>query len=387
MYSAMYISNFDSDEENYPYYDSGVGYDNNNSSSSSSTQNSQSPRVYEFGKFEENYGWIQCQSKSFPNRVYYHNTRTGCNTWYRPVSHIMDIPFVSVRRVNYTDDTAESTNDLELMSVSDDEKEKQIFARDGNKSLIDAMDIMARYYYTPQIPDADDDSSNVTDGSDCYKEKNQYIDDENNNINDSPLYAMNFLENEFFEDTEEKTNQILEEKTNHILDSLSDNTSDISSFPTEPVMYGVPRLKKIDVECQLIKPKRTYVTSSRKKPGPKKIVSDMYGIRTISYNLPEPNEVCAAMGVKISTLSDSDSDASILSSPSRRTKTTLPFESEWRDIEKNLHQPLLSDSSSSSSSRSDTTSSSSSSSSSSNQNSDSSSSSSSCSCSSCDRSA
>lgn len=272
----------------------------------------------------------------------------------------------------------ESTNDLELMSVSDDEKEKQIPARDGNKSLIDVMDIMARYYYTPQIPDADD-SSDMMDESDCYKEKKEDIDDENNNINDSPLYVANFLENEFFEDTEEKTN--------HILDSLNDNTSDVSSFPMEPVMYGVPRLKKIDIECQLIKPKRTYVTNNRKKPGPKKIVSDMYGIRTISYNLPELDEVCAAMGVKISTLSDSDSDsdASILPSPSRRSKTTRLLESEWRDIEKNLHQPLLSDSSSSSSSRSDTTSSSSSSSS--NQNNDSSSSSSSCSCCSCDRSA
>jgi len=321
----------------------------------------------------------------------------------------------------------ESTNDLELMSVSDDEKEKQIPTRDGNKSLIDVMDIMARYYYTLQIPDAD--SSNMMDGSDCYKEKKQDIDDENNNINDSSLYVTNFLENEFFEDTdqktEQKTNQILEEKTNHILDSLSDNTSNISSFPTEPVIYGVPclkkidvecqliepkktyitrrekpepkkiindiygvsRLKKIDIECQLIKPKRTYDTSSRKKPGPKKIISDIYGVRTISYNLPEPDEVCAAMGVKISTLSDSDSDASILPSPSRRTKTTRLLESEWRDIEKNLHQPLLSDSSSSSSSRSDTTSSSSSSSSSSNQNSDSSSSCSSCSCSLCDRNA
>jgi len=71
---------------------------------------------------------------------------------------------------------------------------------------------MVRYYYTPQIPDADE-SSNMTDGSDCYKEKKQDIDDENNNIIDSPLYVANFLENEFFEDTEEKTNQILE-KTN-----------------------------------------------------------------------------------------------------------------------------------------------------------------------------
>jgi len=53
----------------------------------------------------------------------------------------------------------------------------------------------------------------MTDGSDCYKEKKQDIDDENNNIIDSPLYVANFLENEFFEDTEEKTNQILE-KTN-----------------------------------------------------------------------------------------------------------------------------------------------------------------------------
>jgi len=77
----------------------GFSYDNNNSNSNS-TQNSQSLRVYEFGKFEENYDWIQCQFKSYPNHVYY-NTRTGCNTWYRLVSHFMDIPFASVRRVSW----------------------------------------------------------------------------------------------------------------------------------------------------------------------------------------------------------------------------------------------------------------------------------------------
>ncbi|KYN00254.1 hypothetical protein ALC62_08967 [Cyphomyrmex costatus] len=371
MYSATYISDFDSDEDNYPYYDSAVGanYDHNSSNiSSCSTQDLQSPRVYEFGKFEENYGWIQCQSKTYPGRVYYHNTRSGCNTWYRPVSQFVNIPFVSVSKVNCTDDTLESTNDLELMSVSDEEKE-QVSARDCHKSLTDAMDIMVRYYYTSQILDTDDSSTNlIDDGNDYYKGKQE--DDEDNNVNDSPLYIMNFLESEFFvKDTEEKTDRMNS--------PLSDNTSDTSSLQMKSTIYSVPRLKRISSDCQLIKPRRTYVT--KEKPGPKKIVSDMYGIRTISYDLPEPDEVCAAVGVKISTLSasDSDSEAVIPPSPSRRVKKTWSLESGWHDIEKNLHQPLLSDSSSSPSSRSNTTNSSSSSSRSSD------SSSSSCSCSSC----
>lgn len=101
MYSAASVTDFDSDDD-YPNLNSG----NDSSSSTSSNSNhvfalkSQSCRVPEFGEFEDNYGWIQCRSKSYPDRMYYHNTHSGCNTWYRPISRYVDIPFVSVERVS-----------------------------------------------------------------------------------------------------------------------------------------------------------------------------------------------------------------------------------------------------------------------------------------------
>lgn len=99
MYSSASVTDLDSDDYEYPNYDCDVD-DNSNSSCNKSVQKSQSCRVHQFGEFEENYGWIQCPSKSYPDRVYYHNTRSGCHTWYRPISRYVDIPFVSIRRVS-----------------------------------------------------------------------------------------------------------------------------------------------------------------------------------------------------------------------------------------------------------------------------------------------
>lgn len=100
MYSDVCISDFDSDDDNiaWPSQQSNNNdYINGNiGTSSTSMQNSQSEHVRGFGEFKENYGWIQCQSKSYPERVYYHNTHSGCNTWYRPISRCIDIPFVSI---------------------------------------------------------------------------------------------------------------------------------------------------------------------------------------------------------------------------------------------------------------------------------------------------
>lgn len=264
-----------------------------------------------------------------------------------------------------------SANNIELLSVSDNENEPDVSTakRDGDKSLTPVPDVIARCYYTPQVDlasDADDSCNSSVDAfaSECHCEKEQ-IDKNNNdeNIADeksdsemscSTACATNFLETEFFVGE----NEINIEKTNQIFGpSTNDDISDISSATTQSpsrFVYDVPRLKRISFEDQLIKPRRTRV-SNHVARGPRKIICEMYGVRTINYDLPIPDQVREEVGVKTSTLSESDSDVS--EPPLQDAKTSLSFESEWRDIEKNLHQPLLSDPSSSPSSRSDTNSS------------------------------
>ncbi|XP_070156438.1 uncharacterized protein [Polyergus mexicanus] len=321
--------------------------------------------VREFGDFVDNHGWIQCRSKSYPGRDYFYNTHSGCNTWYRPISRYVNIPFISIRRMYHQDDV--SANNIELLSVSDNENEPAA-KRDGDKSLTPVPDVIARCYYTPHVDltsDADDSCSSSIEGfASEYHYKKEQI-DKNNNDEDiadeksdsetgcTTLCATNFLETEFFVGE----NEVNMEKINRIFDSSTND--DISSATTQSpsaqrFVYDVPRLKKISFEDQLIKPRRTRV-SNHVARGPRKIICDMYGVRTISYDLPTPDQVRAEVGVKTSTLSESDSDVS--EPPLQDAKTTLSFESEWRDIEKNLHQPLLSDPSSSPSSRSDTNSS------------------------------
>lgn len=253
-------------------------------------------------------------------------------------------------------------NDLELMSVSDDEKDPNvsegISIRDRNRSLIDVSDIVARYYYTPRMGliSNTDGSHNSTDeyASECYKtEQEDYVNDENNVNNSkavcSQLFATKFLETKLFV----RKGDVDTKGTSRIFNSLlKENASNVPPYRTRRIVYDVPRLKRISPESQLIKPSRTQ---NRKASGPRKIISDMYGVRTISYDLPEPDQPCAAVGVKTTTLSASDSDSDVSVPPSLlHAKTTLSFEF---DIAKNLRQPLLSDPSSSPSSRSDSSSS------------------------------
>lgn len=239
------------------------------------------------------------------------------------------------------------------MSVSDHEKESDVSSlmRNDNGSLIEASDIITRYYYTPQM----DLASNMDDTNDSYESinalnkcnnKKKRIDLNKNDINDdvddseteTELFcATNFLETEIL--VEE--NEVLIKSPSHM----------------SHVTYGIPYIKKLNFEDQLIK-KRTRISKNQESG---KIICEMYGVRTINYNLPEPDLKPNEVGIKSSRLSESDSDSQ-LSSSSRSLKTIRLPETEWRDLEKNLHQPLLSDSNSSPSSRSDTNSSSTSSS-------------------------
>ncbi|EFN60320.1 hypothetical protein EAG_04048 [Camponotus floridanus] len=352
-------SEFDGEDEDVASWSSKRTNDDDRDGSSASRA------VREFGDLVvDNYGWIQCRSKSYPDQVYFHNTHSNCNTWYRPISRYIDIPFISVKKVYHTSDV--SGNNIELLSVSDNENEPDVSAakRDGDESSTAVPDVIARCYYTPQVDltsDVDDSCRSSVDASanECHCEKEQI--DENNNENDEDianeksdpetvLCATNFLETDFFVGE----NQVNTERIDRIFNTSKEDADDDVSLSEAPCLYDVPRLKRISLEDQLIKPRRTRVSNrvSNRVKRPRKIICEMYGTRTINYDLPTPDQVPAEVGVKLSTLSESDSD---VNEPSPQdAKTTLSFESQWCDIEKNLHQPLLSDPSSSPSSRSDT---------------------------------
>lgn len=300
-----------------------------------------------------------------------------------------DLKEIFFPQVCHVDDVS-TTNDIELLSVSDNENESAA-KRNSDKSSTVAPDVIARCYYTPQVDLISDDDScrspvDPLDASECHYNEKEEIDGNNNNVDEdigdersdsetgcSTFCATNFLETEFFVGEDE----INVEGIDRIFNPSTLDDDEVSSATTLShseiapyVVYGVPRLKRISfedqlikrrtrvsnpVDHQLIKPRRTRVRNLVDR-GQRKIICDMYGVKTINYDLPTPDQVLAEVGVKSSTLSESDSDVS--EPPSRDAKTTLSFESEWRDIEKNLHQPLLSDPSSSPSSRSDTNSSS-----------------------------
>lgn len=265
-------------------------------------------------------------------------------------------------------DDMPTTNDIELLSVSDNEKEPVASATDDDTSTV-IPDVIARYYYTSQDSKSLPDRSPSIDAfvSECLYDEEEQI-DENNHVDDEDIgdernnsemeCATNFLETQFFVGDDEVNPESIDRvfKSAMIDDEISSATT-LSTSAIAPYVYGVPRLKKISLEDQLIKQRRTCV-SNRVMKEPRKIVCNMYGVKTINYDLPTQDQVQAQVGVKSSTLSESDSDVSE-PPPSRDGEKTTPlFESEWRDIEKNLHQPLLSDPSSSPSSRSDTNSSS-----------------------------
>lgn len=282
-------------------------------------------------------------------------------------------------QVYHTDDA--SANNIELLSVSDNENEPDASAakRDSDKSSTTVPDVIARCYYTPQVDltsDADDSCRSSVDASASECHEKEQIDENNNENNEdiadeksdseTGLCATNFLETDFFVGED----QVNTEKIDRIFNSSTKDTDDDVSFTqsssSAPCLYDVPRLKRISFKDQLTKPRRTRVSNrisnrisnrvsnraSNRAQRPRKIICEMYGTKTINYDLPTPDQVPAEVGVKLSTLSESDSDIS--EPPSRDAKTTLSFESQWCDIEKNLHQPLLSDPSSSPSSRSDT---------------------------------
>ncbi|EZA59851.1 uncharacterized protein LOC105274893 isoform X1 [Ooceraea biroi] len=318
---------------------------------------SQSVRVHEFGKFQDNHGWVQCQSKTYPDRVYFYNTNSRCSTWYRPISRYVDIPSMK-RRVTSSDDI--TMDELELMSVSDNEQPAK---RNGDKSLITASkSIMARYY-TSWLASISDDSCETF----ATTRTNESLDRETDSMSDQSRKPRGRTREENNNSSDNYNDNAkgkvdVESAALPIFESSELDNDDAAEAPLAPsrhscVMHGVPRLMKINLEHQVVgpvrkiravrKPRRVTTCERVPKLEERKIISDVYGVKTISYDLPDPEQMsirAGGVGARTSRLTDSDSDDS---EPPPRAETTKRFLEP--DIGQNTQAPLLSDSSSPSS--------------------------------------
>lgn len=252
------------------------------------------------------------------------------------------------------------------MSVSDDEREHDMSAatRDHNGSSKETLlSILARWYCTSQVNFNTKDT--FSESSDAFANKRYgktdrwiVLDDKwnNNNCGDddsqarSPLSLANYLETEILVEKGKVNTECRRRVKDDDDNSSTTSSSSVSTAPRR-VVFGAPRLKKIGFEEQVVKWQDTRAPKER---GPRKIICEMFGVRTISYDLPGPDEVRPEAGVKSTRLSDSDSDdgellPSLQPNVVRKT-SSFPYESVWRDFTKDLHQPLLSDPSSSPSS-------------------------------------
>lgn len=246
------------------------------------------------------------------------------------------------------------TTDLELMSVSDDERERNLLAtardHDGS-SMKTQISTVAKWYRVPQMDSTSDMEDYLSESSDTLAgEHHDKMDTKRNNDNDlktkySQFCIENFLETEMLVSEGEVNTEYCPKIKD---DNDNSSTTSFSSFSTVPrrTVYTTPRLKKIGFEEQIVKWQGTHST---KDEGPRKIICEMYGVRTISYDLPEPDEMRLQTGVKTTKLSDSDSDDELSPSlgPNVIRNTSL---FHWHDLIKDLRQPSLSDTTNSSSS-------------------------------------
>lgn len=255
-----------------------------------------------------------------------------------------------------------TASDLELMSVSDSEK-----GPSAMKSSMKTLDVISRCYYVPRMDPLASDTSDLDEPVNAFADECCNNDDGQNGANEgrdsnsegmeteqSPFHVTDFLETELFvgenEIGTERTPRIIERSTNDSDSSLaSSSRSPAYNKPRRvPRVYRVPRLKRIGREEQIIKQRAPRVCKNREGFGT--IICHMYGVKTINYNPLEPHMVDqtkmhTGLGVKVSRLSDSDSDdVGDESSPKRSQSWQL------HNFDKDFRQPLLSDTSSSSSS-------------------------------------
>nr|XP_012145474.1 PREDICTED: uncharacterized protein LOC105663088 isoform X2 [Megachile rotundata] len=291
----------------------------------------------EFGNFQETYNWIECESVRFPGQTYFFNLRTQSSTWLRPVSKD-----VRLRRFNRKSKIYDnySTSDVEIPSLLSSESEKENcehIDNEQNGRTNKNSEILALLYY------------GTKDETGCDKSVDENL----------AIIASNFLEVELSTSDAELNLKENIVPANEDDTSATEKTVDYSTSSTDDEKkendvcqdYIRPRLKRIRAQYllkeKLKNGKRRKVKTKRiplqeKKLQEIKIVREMYGTTTVSYDPVEPE---LPPGVKRRNLSDSSTTSS--SGDEGYGKTVVSNNTEFLDI--NFHVANLSSKSSSSS--------------------------------------
>ncbi|XP_066581567.1 uncharacterized protein [Prorops nasuta] len=288
-----------------------------------------------FGQFEDNYGWIMCESKSFPGKMYYFNINTNCTTWVRPVSKKICLPTFS--KLLYP---GPSDDEYDLISSNErdnDEKnvQKRIFMTNltelnGDSSVNDSL---WSDFVVPISPEAA-----------------HFVE-----ANYSPC-----AEKESIDIFQLKKSPAAQIKRNYDSTGYNSNDSSICSCvfcaPKEKIM--APRIKILKRLDNLVK--KDILNNLKEKPKKKKksqkIISEMYGTRTVNYN-SDVSEIIVPTCFKASHLSDSSVTTSTIAekpfiAPKKKSKKrSLPFKFVKPNT-RPLKKLVLSETSSSSSSSS-----------------------------------
>ncbi|XP_076385233.1 uncharacterized protein LOC105663088 [Megachile rotundata] len=331
----------------------------------------------EFGNFQETYNWIECESVRFPGQTYFFNLRTQSSTWLRPVSKD-----VRLRRFNRKSKIYDnySTSDVEIPSLLSSESEKENcehIDNEQNGRTNKNSEILALLYYGTSMDFCNNNESqycinyfNYAVKNLCNKGSDFHDSSFRKNIEDETgcdksvdenlaIIASNFLEVELSTSDAELNLKENIVPANEDDTSATEKTVDYSTSSTDDEKkendvcqdYIRPRLKRIRAQYllkeKLKNGKRRKVKTKRiplqeKKLQEIKIVREMYGTTTVSYDPVEPE---LPPGVKRRNLSDSSTTSS--SGDEGYGKTVVSNNTEFLDI--NFHVANLSSKSSSSS--------------------------------------
>ncbi|XP_020278477.1 uncharacterized protein LOC109852069 isoform X2 [Pseudomyrmex gracilis] len=264
----------------------------------SSTMTSE-PRIVqrEFGKFTLSHGWIQCRSRRYPKRLYFHNVRSGCNTWYRPVSRHVNVPTICVN-TDMSNENNVTENSLELVSMSDDEKQPKIRRKshvvitEQNRETSDdcyALQVGLTVDATDDSYESDASTTFQWETTECFIKNKRNVDAENSDDSDSS----------------ERTRLPL-----HDMKSYRKKRITVSPVLTSSRRRRVvSRPRRTDGNRGTVKRKLTPHPVVSENPKPREIVCDMFGVKTINY-FYEPGESVnrAKPKARCSRLSDSDTD-------------------------------------------------------------------------------
>nr|KAF7429858.1 hypothetical protein H0235_006256 [Vespula pensylvanica] len=93
--------------------------------------------VRSFGDYVEKHDWVECKSKSIPGKTYYFNLRSGCSTWYRPISRYIDIPYYPERFVENKHSNDDRVNELSENNIN--KKYGKIVKREPKRRLVSPL--------------------------------------------------------------------------------------------------------------------------------------------------------------------------------------------------------------------------------------------------------